>query len=84
MNGMARKFAFIGAGSFGFTRDLVRDILSYPALSDSTLTLMDVNPERLAYIKTAVERIVEAGKVPAKVVATMSREEALKGADGVI
>ena len=27
---MARKFAFIGAGSFGFTRGLVRDILSFP------------------------------------------------------
>ena len=81
---MARKFAFIGAGSFGFTRDLVRDILSYPALGDSTLSLMDVNPERLVYIKTAIERIVEAGKYPAKVVATTNREEALKGADGVI
>ena len=81
---MARKFAFIGAGSFGFTRGLVRDILSFPALSDSELCLMDVNPERLSYIKTAVERIIEAGSYPARVTATMDRTEALKGADGVI
>ncbi len=81
---MARKFAFIGAGSFGFTRGLVRDILSFPALSDSELCLMDVNPERLSYIKTAVERIIEAGSYPARVTATMDRVEALKGADGVI
>ncbi len=81
---MARKFAFIGAGSFCFTRGLVRDILSFPALSDSELCLMDVNPERLSYIKTAVERIIEAGSYPARVTATMDRVEALKGADGVI
>lgn len=81
---MSRKFAFIGAGSFGFTRELIRDILSFPALSGSTLALMDVNDERLAFIKQAVERIIEAGKYPAKVIATKDRVEALKGADGVI
>jgi len=81
---MARKFAFIGAGSFGFTRGLVRDILSFPALSDCELCLMDVNAERLKYIKTAVERIIEAGSYPARVTATMDRVEALKGANGVI
>ena len=81
---MARKFAFIGAGSFGFTRSLVRDILSFPAFHDATIALMDINPERLDYIKRAVERIVTEGKYPAKVVATMDRKEALMGADGVI
>ena len=81
---MARKFAFIGAGSFGFTRDLIRDILSFPALADCTLALMDIDGERLSFIQKAVERIVEAGKYPAKVIATMDRKEALTGADGVI
>ncbi|MCX6376595.1 MAG: hypothetical protein NTU88_11280, partial [Armatimonadetes bacterium] len=37
------KIAFIGAGSFGFTRGLVRDILTFPALADSTLALMDID-----------------------------------------
>ena len=41
---MSKKFAFIGAGSFGFTRELIRDILSFPALSDCTLALMDIDP----------------------------------------
>lgn len=81
---MARRFAFIGAGSFGFTRDLIRDILSYPALSDATLALMDVSEERLTFITRAVERIIEAGGYPAKVIATLDRAEALRGADGVI
>jgi alpha-galactosidase len=78
------KIAFIGAGSFGFTRALVRDILTFPALADSTFALMDINDERLAFSKKAVERIIEAGKYPAKVVATKDRVEALKDADGVV
>jgi alpha-galactosidase len=36
------KFAFIGAGSFGFTRSLVRDILSFPAFQDCEIALMDI------------------------------------------
>jgi len=81
---LPRKITFIGAGSFGFTRNLVRDILTFPALQDSTITLMDINEERLAFIKKAVDKIVEAGNYPAKVEATMDRAEALKGADGVL
>ncbi len=81
---MPRKIAFIGAGSFGFTRGLVRDILTFPAFSDATIALMDVNPERLAYIKRAVDKIVQEGNYPATVVATTDRKEALTGADGVL
>ncbi|HOA55115.1 MAG TPA: alpha-galactosidase [Clostridiales bacterium] len=79
-----KKIAFIGAGSFGFTRSLVRDILSFPALADSEIALMDIDPERLAAIRKAVDKIVAAGNYPAKVIATTDRVEALKGADGVV
>jgi len=78
------KIAFIGAGSFGFTRGLVRDILSFPALAHSTIALMDIDGERLSLIKSAIDKIVTAGNYPAKVVATKDRVEALKGADGVV
>ena len=78
------KIAFVGAGSFGFTRTLVKDILTYPLLQDATLTLMDIDEERLSYITKAVERIVKEGKYPAKVVATTDRREALEGADAVL
>lgn len=78
-----RKIAFIGAGSFGFTRELVRDILTFPALADSEIALMDIDEERLSYIKEACDKIVAAGNYPAKVTATLDRVEALKGADGV-
>ena len=79
------KIAFIGAGIFGFTRNLVKDILSFPALADSTIALMDIDEERLAYIKRAVERIIkDGGYKDAKVMATTDRVEALKDADGVL
>ena len=81
---MPKKFAFIGAGSFGFTRSLVRDILSYPAFADAEIALMDIHAERLSEIKRAVDRIVKEGNYPAKVTATLDRPEALKGANGVI
>jgi alpha-galactosidase len=78
------KIAFIGAGSLGFTRNLVRDVLTFPLLQDATLTLMDVDPERLEFAQNAVQRIVNLGKYPAKVEATMDRAEALEGADVVL
>lgn len=81
---MPKKIAFIGAGSFGFTRNLVRDILTFPALADSTIALMDIDDDRLAFAKEAVDKIVAAGHYPAKVMATKNRAEALDGADGVL
>ncbi len=78
------KLAFIGAGSFGFTRGLVRDVLSFPLLADATIALMDIDPERLEFSRKAVEKIIQMGKYPAKVVATLDRAEALKGADVVL
>ena len=81
---MPKKIAFLGAGSFGFTRGLVRDILTFPELADSELWLMDIDQERLDFIKTAVDRIIDAGKYPAKVTATTNRQQALEGADGVV
>jgi alpha-galactosidase len=78
------RIAFIGAGSFGFTRGLVRDILTFPLLRDANIVLMDINRQRLDFARTAVERIIEAGNYPAKLEATMDRRKALKGADAVL
>jgi alpha-galactosidase len=78
------RIAFIGAGSFGFTRTLVRDILTFPLLEDATLVLMDIDPERLEHITRAVKMIIEKGRYKAQVVSTTNRAEALKGCDAVI
>jgi alpha-galactosidase len=78
------KITFIGAGSLGFTRKLVRDILTFPLLKDSTITLMDIDAERLDFARRAVQRIVDLGNYPATVEATMDRATALKDADVVL
>lgn len=78
------KITFIGAGSLGFTRGLVRDVLTFPLLKDATLCLMDINPERLEFARASVQKIVDMGNYPAKVKATLDRVEALKGADVVL
>ena len=78
------RVVFIGAGSFGFTRGLVKDLLTFPLLKDATIVLMDVNKERLEFSQKAVQRIIKEGKYPAKLEVTMDRKKALKEADAVI
>ncbi len=78
------KIAFIGAGSVGFTRGLVRDILTFPRLKDATLSLMDIDAERLEFAQKSVQKIVDMGGYPAKVETTMDRAAALDGADAVL
>jgi alpha-galactosidase len=79
-----KKITFIGAGSFGFTRTLVKDILTFPALSDCEIALMDIDRERLDYSTRAVNKIIKQGGYKAQVMATTDRAEALEGADGVL
>lgn len=79
-----RKIVFIGAGSFIFTRNLSRDILTFPALRDSELWLVDINPEHLEMARRMVQRYVDAGNYPATVHCTTDRREALPGADGIL
>ncbi len=78
------KIAFIGAGSLGFTRGLARDVLTFPLLQDATLALMDIDPERLEFAQKSVQRIIDMGKYPARVTATLDRVEALRDADIVL
>ena len=37
---MRKKITFIGSGSVVFTRNLVRDILTYPALADCEIAFV--------------------------------------------
>ena len=79
-----RKFTFIGAGSLGFTRDLVRDLLTFEAFNDCEIMLMDIDEKRLEYSRKGCQKIVDAGHYKAVVKATTDRKEALKDADGVL
>jgi hypothetical protein len=51
------KIGFIGAGNLGFARGVVRDNLIFSLLADATISLMDIDPERLDFTRRAVEKI---------------------------
>jgi len=78
------RVVFIGAGSLGFTRGLVRDLLTFPLLRNAEIALVDINKERLNFARRACQKIVDLGKYPARVIATTDRREVLKGADAVV
>lgn len=78
------KIAIIGAGSVGFTRTLVKDILSVPELQDIEVALMDIDEHNLGMIRAIIERIVAVSRLPTRIVATTDRRRALEGAHYVI
>jgi alpha-galactosidase len=78
------KIAFIGAGSLVFTRRLCSDILMTPALQDSTISLMDIDPARLRQAQEIVQSIIEQRGVKARVEASTDRRQAVADADFVI
>jgi len=78
------KIVFIGAGSLGFTRGLVRDCLTFPSMRDAHFALVDIHPGRLEMSRQACQKLVDAGNYPARVTATTDRRQALEGADAVM
>ncbi len=81
---MPLKIAFIGAGSFGFTRTLVRDVLLVPELREATFALHDIDGEALDRIADILQRDLDANDLPAKVTRHAERRAALEGADYVV
>ena len=78
------KVAMIGAGSLSFTRRLVMDILSVPELQDTEFSLMDIHEENLRMVAEVCEHIVLKHRLPARIVSTTDRSEAIRGADYVV
>ena len=79
-----QKITLVGAGSVVFAKNLICDILQFPALSDSTICLMDIDPERLATIEKLARRIVAQLGVKARIEATLDLRTACTGAKFVI
>jgi alpha-galactosidase len=75
---------FVGAGSAEFTRQLLRDLLSYDDLGDLTLVMHDNDPRRLVLAEQLAHISVRHHGRPAEVRATSDRRAALRGADFVI
>ena len=78
------KITFIGAGSTVFAQNLIGDILSFPELADSTISLFDIDPERLATTEIVAHKIAERLEINPTIEATLDRRAALNGADYAI
>jgi len=78
------KIAIIGAGSIGFTRKLVADILSVAELQDVEFALTDISEHNLAMVRQMIERTVTASGLPTRITATTERRAALEGARYII
>ena len=78
------KITFIGAGSTIFAKNLMGDILSFPELAGSTLSLHDIDPERLRTSEIVANRVASALGAQPIIHATLDRREALEGADYAI
>ena len=78
------KITFIGAGSTVFAKNLMGDILSYPELAGSTISLFDIDDERLRTSEIVAHKIANTLGAPAKIESTTDRRRALDGADYAI
>ena len=78
------KITFIGAGSTVFAKNLLGDILSFPELAESTISLFDIDPERLRTSEIVARKVGAAFGAHPAITATTDRRKALDGADYAI
>jgi len=78
------KITFLGAGSTVFAKNLLGDILSFPELSESTISLHDIDQERLQTTLIVAQRIAKALGTNPTIEAHLDRRASLDGADYAI
>ena len=81
---MSFKIAFIGAGSIGFTRRLLSDILAVEELRDIEVAFTDINPDNLRMVTELCQRDIDENGLDIKIQSTLNRREAFKDAKYVI
>lgn len=81
---MGFKVAFIGAGSIGFTRRLLSDILTVPQFHDIEVSFTDINEDNLRMVTQLCQRDITANGLDIKIHATLDRREAFKDAKYVV
>ena len=78
------KVVLIGAGSAEFTRKLLADLFSYPALRSLRLALHDIDAERLETAVRLARHLADATGARPSIHGHLDRRAALDGADFVI
>ena len=81
---MSFKVAFIGAGSVGFTRRLLSDLMTVPEFRGIEVSFMDINQHNLDMVMRLCQRDLDENGVPIQIHATLDRREAFKGARYII
>lgn len=77
---MTFKVTFIGAGSIGFTRGLLRDLLSVPEFKDIDISFTDISEENLAMVTKLCQRDIDENGLSINIHSTLDRREALEEA----
>src|SRR5690625_3923320 len=77
---MSFKIAFIGAGSIGFTRSLLRDLLAVPEFKNLEVAFTDINEHNLDMVTQLAQRDIDENGLDIKIEATTDRRAALKDA----
>ncbi len=77
---MSFKVAFIGAGSIGFTRGLMRDLLTVPEFHDIEIAFTDINERNLEMVTQLCQRDIDENGLQIKIKSTTDRREAFKDA----
>jgi alpha-galactosidase len=78
------KVVFIGAGSVEFSRNILADLCTLPGLPELTVTLHDINHERLQTAESMARYTKDKTGARVNIEATLDRKEALEGADYAI
>src|SRR5689334_7084430 len=81
---MPLRIAMIGAGSIGFTRRLMADLLAVPEFADTTFAFTDISERNLDMVTQLARRDIEANGLPATIEATDDRRRAIADSDYVI
>jgi len=81
---MSCKISIIGAGSAIFSMNLIKDICINEHFKDCTVSLMDINEDRLEAIYGLCTRYTEEMGANITVLKTTDRRESMQGADFVL
>ena len=81
---MSFKVAFIGAGSLGFTRKLLCDMLAVKEFGNIDISFTDINQKNLNMVTEICQSDIISNGLDIKIQATLDRREALRGAKYVV
>ncbi len=81
---MSFKVAFVGAGSIGFTRGLLRDLLTVPEFRNIEIAFTDISQHNLDMVTQLCQRDITENGLSIQIQATTDRRAALQDAKYVL